>query len=275
MHVEQLGEGEPEIAVLAAVHGDEPCGVHAVETILSESPAVDRPVKFVVANERALARGVRYTEEDLNRIFPGDPDADTHERRLAHELMSELRGCTTFSLHSTQSYDDPFAVVDEADSLTETVCPYLSVDAVVEAAGFTDGRLVAYADVVEVECGLQGTERAAENAVGLVREFLAAVGALPGRDLEAREIPVFRLRHLIPKRPADDYAVFAANFERVTAGEPYAAVDGEQLVADESFYPVLMSPYGYEDEFGYAGELAGKLGGSPIQNRSTETSYSG
>ncbi|WP_254535027.1 succinylglutamate desuccinylase/aspartoacylase domain-containing protein [Halomarina litorea] len=275
MYVEQLGEGEPEVAVLAAVHGDEPCGVHAVETILSESPDVERPVKFVVANERALARGVRYTEEDLNRIFPGDPDADTHERRLAHELLQEIRDCITFSMHSTQSYDDPFAVVEETDTLTETVCPYLSVDAVVEATGFTEGRLVEYADVVEVECGLQGTERAAENAVTLVREFLAAVGALPGGEPEEREIPIFRLSHLVPKRPAEDYAVFAANFERVPAGEPYAAIDGEHLVAEESFYPILMSPYGYENEFGYAGELTGKLGGSPVQGRSAEQSYGG
>ena len=33
----------------------------------------------------------------------------------------------------------------------------------------------------------------------------------------------------------------------------------EEYVAEEPFYPILMSPYGYEDVFGYAGELAGRL----------------
>ncbi|MFD1515182.1 succinylglutamate desuccinylase/aspartoacylase domain-containing protein [Halomarina rubra] len=275
MRIEQLGDGEPEVAILAAVHGDEPSGVHAVERLLADDPAVERPVKLIVANERALARGVRYTQTDLNRVFPGSPEADTHEERLAHDLLNELRGLTTFSIHSTQSYDEPFAVVDEAGSLADAVCPYLSVDAVVEATGFTEGRLVEYADVVEVECGLQGTSKAAENAVTLVYEFLAAVGALPSERADAQEVPVFRLRKLVPKRTAEEYAVFAANFQRVSAGEPFAAIDGEKLVADEPFYPVLMSPYGYEEEFGYAGELTGQLGGDPVQSDSATRSYTG
>jgi predicted deacylase len=274
MRIEQLGDGEPEIAILAAVHGDEPCGVHAVERLLADEPAVERPVKLIVVNERALARGVRYTETDLNRVFPGSPDADSHEERLAHELLNELRGLTTFSMHSTQSYDEPFAVVDEAGPLAAAVCPYLSVDAVVEATGFTEGRLVEYADVVEVECGLQGTSTAADNAVTLIYEFLAAVGALPSERAPAEEVPVFRLRKLVPKRTAEEYAVFAANFQRVSAGEPFAAIDGEKLVADEPFYPVLMSPYGYEEEFGYAGELSGQLGGDPVQQDSATRSSS-
>jgi len=275
MRVEQLGDGDPEIAVLAAVHGDEPCGVHALETLLSADPELQRPMKAVIVNERALARGVRYTEDDLNRVFPGDPDADSHERRLAHEIYQEVRGLTTFSMHSTQSYDEPFAVVSEAGALAESICPYLSVDAVVEAAGFTGGRLVEYADVIEVECGLQGTARAAENAVALLEEFLAAVGALPEEREDPREVPVFRMSRMVPKRPAEEYAVFAANFERVSSGEAFAAVDGEKLVADEPFYPVLMSPYGYENEFGYAGELTGKLDGSPTNEGSSNRSYSG
>lgn len=274
MRIEQLGDGEPEIAILAAIHGDEPCGVYAVERLLADDPAVERPVKLIVVNERALARGVRYTETDLNRVFPGSPDADSHEERLAHELLNELRGLTTFSMHSTQSYDEPFAVVDEAGSLAAAVCPYLTVDAVVEATGFTEGRLVEYADVVEVECGLQGTSTAADNAVTLIYEFLSAVGALPSERAPAEEVPVFRLRKLVPKRTAEEYAVFAANFQRVSAGEPFAAIDGEKLVADEPFYPVLMSPYGYEEEFGYAGELSGQLGGDPVQQDSATRSSS-
>jgi succinylglutamate desuccinylase len=275
MRVEQLGEGDPEIGVLAAVHGDEPCGVRAVETVFSGEPELQRPVKVVVANERALARGVRYTEGDLNRVFPGDPDADSYERRLAHRISQELRGLTTFSMHSTQSYGRPFAVVGSADALAEAVCPYLSIDAVVEATEFSEGRLVEYADVIEVECGLQGTARAGENAVALLEEFLSAVGALPSDRGDPEEVPVFRLSRMVTKRPADEYAVFAANFERVSAGEPFAAVDGEKLIADEPFYPVLMSPYGYENEFGYAGELTGKLGGSPVNEPSSNRSYSG
>lgn len=259
MRVEQLGEGEPEIAIVGGIHGDEPCGPRAVEALLREDPPVDRPVKLVVANEAAISRNLRYVDEDLNRAFPGDPDADTHEGRLAHELLQELRGCTVFSLHSTQSYANAFALCDTVDAIARTVVPYLSVDALVETEGFSEGRLIERRDVVEVECGLQGSDEAAENGLALCREFLAAMGALPGEPHREREIPVFRMGRAVPKHAGERYEVFAQNFQRVAAGERFAAADGEALHADESFYPILMSAYGYEDVFGYAGELAGRL----------------
>lgn len=261
MRVEQLGEGTPEIAIVGGIHGDEPCGKRAVEALVAESPAVERPVKLVVANEEALAIDRRYVDEDLNRAFPGAPDGDTHESRLAHDLLAEIRDCTVVSLHSTQSYAAPFALVDEVDGLARTICTRLTIEAVVEAARFSEGRLIDYPGVMELECGLQGSEQAADNAILLSREFLVATGVLPGDDepLVGREVPVYRMTRQVPKPAGSQYEVFAANFERVDAGEVFAATDEDELVADEPFYPVLMSPFGYERVFGYAAELCGRL----------------
>ncbi|MFB6169707.1 MAG: succinylglutamate desuccinylase/aspartoacylase family protein [Haloarculaceae archaeon] len=259
MRVEQLGAGDPDVAVVAAIHGDEPCGVHAVERLLDSDPAVERPVKLIVANERALGDGVRYVDTDLNRAFPGDPDADEYERRLAYDLADELRGCTVLALHSTQSHPDPFAIVDGMDNPVRDLCPPLSVMAVVDTGQFVEGRLLVSPETIEVECGLQGSDAAAENATRLVREFLTATGVLAG-DTVDHPVPAFRLTRVIPKPPADDYEVFAENFERVEEGETYAAVDGDALTADEPFYPVLLSPYGYRDIFGYRSDRVGVLG---------------
>ena len=106
-------------------------------------------------------------------------------------------------------------------------------------------------ETIEVECGLQGSEQAAQNADRLTRAFLTAVDALPG-DTVSRDVPIFRLVDRIPKDRADEYEVFVENFERVDPGDPYAAADGTAHVAQEPFYPVLMSSYGYQDVFGYA-----------------------
>jgi predicted deacylase len=260
MRVEQLGDGEPEIVVVGGIHGDEPCGPRAIDAILDEAPEVDRPVKFVVANEEALERRVRYVDEDMNRAFPGSPDAATLEGRLAAELLREIRGCTVFSMHSTQSYAAPFALCDTVDALTKSVVPYLTVDALVETAGFSEGRLIEERDVVEVECGLQGSEQAAANAYMLTKEFLAAVGVIAGEPHPPREIPVFALSRAVPKPRGDHYEVFVENFRRVDTGERYAVSDDDAHVAEEPFYPILMSAYGYEDVFGYAGDLTGRLG---------------
>lgn len=261
MRVEQLGEGEPEVAVVGGIHGDEPCGPAGIEAVLADPPTVSRPVKFVIANERALSAGTRYVDTDLNRAFPGDPDSDAYEDRLAAELTAELEGCTVLALHSTQSYDDLFALVDDVTPLVEEICPQLSVDAVVRTAGANEGRIFsAVPETIEVECGFQGSEAAAENAAIVIREFLAATGVTDAEPTARTDpLPVFQLGSPIPKEAADTYEVFAQNFERVPEGEAIAAADGQPVVADEPFHPVLLSPEGYEDVFGYTAERIGVL----------------
>ncbi|MCO8245170.1 MULTISPECIES: succinylglutamate desuccinylase/aspartoacylase family protein [unclassified Haladaptatus] len=267
MRIEQLGEGTPEVAIVAGIHGDEPCGPRAVERLLTENPDVERAVKVVVANERALERGVRYINEDLNRVFPGDPDAETYEQRLAHELVTELRDCTVLSLHSTQSYAQPFALVDRVNAVARSICPYLPVSELVETDVFTKGKLISHPHTLEVECGLQGSDEAARNAYDLVRGFLAGTGALPLPEGEnpvnagtRDEVEVFRMDQPVLKNGGSEFEVLVDNFQRVGEGEAFATSDGAELVADEPFVPVLMSAYGYEDIFGYTAEYVGALG---------------
>lgn len=258
MYVETLGSGTPEVAIVAGIHGDEPCGVHAVERLLDERPPVSKPVKLIVANEKAIAAGVRYLEEDLNRTFPGDPDADTHEERLAARLADELADTLVCSLHSTRSYSEPFAFLDDLTGGLGDIVRRLPITAIVEAGPFVGGRLAESATTLEVECGRQGTEAAAANADRLVRAFLTATGVLPG-EAPPRPVPHFRLCDRLPKRPAERYEVFVENFRSVDAGEAFAAADGVAQTAEESFYPVLLSPDGYDDVFGYAAEKVGEL----------------
>ncbi|MFC6862921.1 succinylglutamate desuccinylase/aspartoacylase family protein [Halomicroarcula sp. GCM10025817] len=261
MRVEQLGAGEPDVAIVGSIHGDEPCGRNGIEAVLADPPTVNRPVKFIVVNEEALAANRRYVEVDLNRIFPGDPDSDVREVRLAAELAAEIRDCTVLSLHSTQSYDDMFALVDEVTPLARAVIPQLSVDAVVRTKGKNEGRLFSVApEAIEVECGYQGSAQASANAEQVIREFLAAVGVTEDYETTRNEsLPVFQLGDPIPKSAADRYEVYVRNFERVDAGEEFASMDGKPVVADESFHPVLLSPEGYEDVFGYRGTEVGVL----------------
>jgi hypothetical protein len=266
VQVYQLGSGTPKVAVVGGIHGDEPCGPRGIDRVLADDPDVDRPVKFVVANEAAAEQDTRYVDEDLNRAYPGDPDADTHEGRLAAALRRELEGCTTLSLHSTQSYAEPFAITETVDEIAQSVVPRLPVEYLVESAAFSQGRFIEQAHTVEAECGLQKSEEAAENAYWLIRAFLAATNVMPEPTTEDRihsrgthEVSVFRLREEIGKPPAESYEILAHNFQRVGAGEPFAVADGEEFLADEEFYPVLMSAHGYSEVFGYAADHIGTL----------------
>lgn len=263
MRVEQLGTGTPSIAVVGGIHGDEPCGVNAIERLLEERPSVHAPVTLIIANERALEAGTRYVDEDLNRAFPGDLSAHTHEGRLAARLADAVEGCVVWSMHSTQSHAKPFAIVDEVSECVQTLCPQLPISALVETGSFADGRLLGTEETIELECGLQGTETATENAYRLTRAFLTAVGVLAGETV-SHSLPVFRLVDKIPKEAADEYEIFVENFERVDPGTPFAAADGVVRTADEAFYPVLLSAYGYRNVFGYAATKIGALDPAPV-----------
>ncbi|WP_135663244.1 succinylglutamate desuccinylase/aspartoacylase domain-containing protein [Halorhabdus rudnickae] len=259
MRIEQLGEGEPELAIVAAIHGDEPCGVRAVERLLADESTVERPVRLIVANEKALAEGVRYVDTDLNRAFDEETSEDAHERELAVELAEAVRGCTVLSIHSTRSAAKPFAITSGLNDLAREIVPHLSVRALVETGVNAEGRLfAAEADILEVEAGYQGSVEAAENAYRLVREFLTTTGAIAGQTI-AHDLEVYEQGEPVEKPPAEEYEVFAENFVHVDAGETYAAVDGEGLAAQEGFDPILFSAYGYEHIFGYRGTFAGTL----------------
>ncbi len=266
MEVIELGDGTPEVAVVGGIHGDEPCGPLAIERVLADEPAVERPVKFIIANEEALAENVRYLEADLNRAFPGDPESPVHEIRLAHDVAREIQGCTTLALHSTQSYAAPIGVIKSVDEVARAIYPRLPVDVIIETDEHTDGRLIEYPHTIEVECGLQGSDAAVENGYDLVRAFLAATGVCSIDPTETRfelpdreEVEVFRLEEPIPKPDGDHYEVFAENFRKVDAGQVFASVDGETLIAERAFYPVLLSPYGYQSIFGYISQRAGTV----------------
>ena len=59
MRIYELGEGTPEVAVVGGIHGDEPCGPLAIRRLLAAEPAVERPLKLIIANEPALEAGQR------------------------------------------------------------------------------------------------------------------------------------------------------------------------------------------------------------------------
>jgi predicted deacylase len=265
MQVHTVGDGTPEVAVVGAVHGDEPCGARAIERFLARDPTVDRPAKLIVANERALERGVRYVETDLNRALPGDPDGDLYEQRLAADLTSEVEGCLSLGIHSTVSYDGAFANVAYLNERKREIAAHLPVDAIVDFTAVSDGRSVELPGFVDVEAGYQGSERAVDNAYDCLVAFLRTTGVLSG-DPPARDPGFYEVHEALYKEPGRRYEFRGRNFERVAAGATFATVDGEPLTADDPFWPVLMSSDGHDVLLGYRSTYRGPFSTVPISN---------
>ncbi|GAA0226978.1 succinylglutamate desuccinylase/aspartoacylase family protein [Haladaptatus pallidirubidus] len=254
MHVETVGDGTPELAVVACLHGNELCGKTAIERVLAENPDFHRPVRFVVANEEAIVNNVRSIDEDLNRAFPGDQEGETHESRLAAELLPLVRDCSLLDLHSTRSHPEPFALVAQLNDRTEQLARATGVSRVVDVS-YIAGGLIDHVDGVAVECGLRGTKRAGENAERVLRNFLGEMDAVDTLS-DASDPELYRIFDVVE---GTGYDFVGENFVRVEVGEPFARKNGEERRAERAFYPVLMSTNGYEEILGFQAERVGKL----------------
>jgi len=115
LKVETLGDGEPEYAVIGGIHGDEPCGKNAVERFLDSDFEVQKPVKMIIANEKAFDEDTRFTDCDLNRSFPGDLESNLYEERLATRILEEVEDLKILDLHSTRSHKEIFAALSYFD----------------------------------------------------------------------------------------------------------------------------------------------------------------
>lgn len=254
---------EPEVTIVGGVHGDEPSGVRAVERLRDADLDLRRRVQFVIGNPPAVAAGERYLDSDLNRSFPGDLDGD-REERLAARLCALTGDTPTLSLHATHSTAEPFALVHHDQPRACELGGRLPVPYVVDHAATTGGSMTACTPTITVEAGHQHAAETADTAERQARAFLRLTGALPGEvepyDAEPRGRPGFYAMQTAVRKPPDAppdaacstlYDLRVGNFTRVPTGTRYADLDGEPLIADTPFYPVLMSECGYEDVFGY------------------------
>ena len=243
MKVTDTGE-DPEIAVVACLHGDEKCGRHAVNRLLDEEE-LERPVRFVLANEKAMKKGERFVDVDLNRCFPGDSGSERHEERLAAELMKELKGRKTLVIHAMENFEEAFGLVNGVDP---DLVRAPGTDKAVDVAPLEEDSIERYLDAVSVEAGEKGTEQAKENAYRILRNFLSYFDALNGEKPGVRP-ELFEMYEAVP----GNYRFLAENFTLVEEDEIYAENEEEELRADEAFYPVLMSSDGYDEILGFKG----------------------
>ncbi len=80
-----------KILIIGGMHGNEPLGLEVVK-LFQKKPVEN--VDVIFANEPAIASSCRFTKQDLNRSFPGDPKSKEYEPRRAAQL-----------LHLTKRYD--------------------------------------------------------------------------------------------------------------------------------------------------------------------------
>ncbi len=262
--IERGSAGSARVAIVGGIHGDEPAGERIVRRLaaeLGEEGPGTGTVRLIVANEPALAAETRYTDADLNRVFPGDADSDDYERALAPRLAAELQDMdAVLALHTSHSAPPPFAIYsDPTDSVRRTVTG-MPVDYVVDSSDLRSTTLDSVIPhTVSIEVGRQGSEEAVEFGYEACLAFLRAHGALDDEPPTFTETTVIEGREEVPKGSGEPHVHFA-NFEEIPRGAVFAEDDEyTHRVEADGVVPILASEHGYEEIFGIYGRVQGTL----------------
>lgn len=263
--IERGSAGSARVAIVGGIHGDEPAGERIVRRLaaeLNEEGAGTGSVRLIIANEPALAAGTRYTDTDLNRVFPGDADSDEYERALAPRLTAELEGMdAVLALHSSHSAPPPFAIYSELTPSVRRTVTGMPVDYVVDSGDLRSTTLDSVVPhTVSIEVGRQGSEEAVEFGYEACLAFLRAHGALDDEPPTFTETTVVAGDEEVPKGGGEPH-VHYANFEEIPVGEVFAEDDVyTHSVERTGVVPILASEHGYEEIFGIYGRVTGTLG---------------
>lgn len=132
------GQAGPTLLILGAVHGNEKCGSHAIEQLISELRAGEIEIKagkvsFIpVCNPQAYEQNVRYVDENLNRIFYHHETPQNYEEHLANALVPVLQSYDcVLDLHSNHTASEPFGFLDYPEGQAKDFALSLGLDSVV------------------------------------------------------------------------------------------------------------------------------------------------
>lgn len=282
----------PTLIVIGAVHGNEPAGYEAMRKLFplleAEASSLRGSVVGLVGNRQALAAGVRFLEQDLNRIWvpevvsrferERDSESDSSaELAEARELYREFEDILTtaqgpvfaLDIHSTSGLGPAFVVFDDTlsnrqyaqelevpivlgieEELEGTLLDYLSARGA-RTAAFEAGQ---HADPGSVDRAGSAIWVAMRASGVLGRNFTVAVdqasGALAAAARGLDQLFEVRYRHAIPPSAAFKMLPGRRGFQAITKGEVVAEESGEPVRSPLSGL-LLMPLYQSQGEDGY------------------------
>jgi predicted deacylase len=269
----------PLVVCVAGIHGNEPAGVHALRRLFAMLARQRPPLRgrFVglAGNLGALHAGIRYRDEDLNRVWTperidalrrGEHGTQGPEAREQLELLEALdselgraEGPVHFlDLHTTSAAGQPFACI--GDTLrNRDFALRLPVPILLGIEEQLDGALLEYlgergAVTLGFEAGQHAAPSSVEHHEALAGLALAEAGCLDEshlpeaqawrRHLEAATAGtprVLEIRHRHPVAPEDGFHMEPGfrNFQRVRRGQLLARDRRGEIRSPESAMVVL------------------------------------
>ena len=216
-----------DILFFAATHGDEGFTVPILKELEAEFP---QELRWLIANEVAFEREVRFVDADLNRSAPGDPSSSKYEIRRVSELLEIARQYRfVIDLHGTTSNSGIFVLVPNPTPQNIALAASLPITNIVVWAARSSkifGPPTQFVSCgVEIECGPKSATRVHEELRIIIREVLTK-----GLDLNPTKIQNWFRVYGRVSRKGFMTTENLQDFKQATLNK-------------ETFYPLLVGQY--------------------------------
>jgi len=196
------GRREPRLFVSVLLHGNEPTGLYAIQSLLCDYAGRELPraLSIFVGNVSAAAQGMRRLDgqPDYNRVWGGGDDP---EHKMMAQVTDEMRRrgvMASIDIHNNTGLNPHYACINRLDSCFLQLAAMFGRTVVY----FTQPEGVqslAFADIcpsVTLECGQPGQRYGVEHARDYVDACLN-LADIPVHPVAARDIDVFHTMAIV------------------------------------------------------------------------------
>ena len=276
------GQG-PTIIFFGGVHGNESSGVFALNEVLNElqhkSDVVKGNIFAICGNMDALKEGLRFTGEDLNRIWTSEridhlsqnsEDQLSKESKQQQEIYSAVQNILTtekgpfyfIDLHTTSSESIPFVVISDS-LINRKFAEQFPVPLIVGIEEYVEGALLSYINELGYvslgyEAGRHEDMASYENQIAFIYLSLSYAGIIAKKKIDfyhyfeqlaktsitSRDVYEIVYRYKI--RESDDFEMKRGfvNFQKVKKNQVLATRNGKKVIASHTgrlFMPLYQN----------------------------------
>ncbi|MDO8571804.1 MAG: succinylglutamate desuccinylase/aspartoacylase family protein [bacterium] len=242
------GAGEPAVAIVGCLHGDEIIGkkvIQALQNINLKSGSIT----FILAHPEAIKRKKRFINKDLNRSFPGKRNGVVEER-IAFDLTSHLKKLDlVIDIHATNSDFRDLAIVVAFGKKEKELLKLVPIAkiALIKKSVFGGNEMISYCKLgVSLEYGPDKTGKNAPLAVRHVKTILRNLGMLTGKSTHfyKKELYTVSRSYTVPKIFLPNNKL--KNFIAIKRGQVIGKVKNKIILSNKTFYPIFLGKGRYK-----------------------------
>lgn len=275
------GKEGPTVIFMAGIHGNEPAGIFSLKRVLTEIQHKNfkGTIYGIAGNLRALEKGIRYTNEDLNRVWTMDRmqklptsitdienDDIAEQVEINHIIQSILENETGpfyfFDIHTTSGQTPPFLTVNDC-LLNRAYTKQYPLPIILGIEEYLDGPILSYINELGYvafgfEAGQHDEINSVENGIAFIYLSLVFTGCLNKKHIdfnrfhnqladsgkEHQHIYEIASRYLIENGEAFKMMPGYKNFQKIAKSQKLAISNGTTIKSIQNgriFMPLYQS----------------------------------